>query len=211
LAVPPATTGCHWIVTLSNWLGTAILFRIGKGIFVVTPARIPKRLGFARIILKNLFTARTVYNAPGPLPAAPARKAPVRARQSTRARAASKATASDWTADGSSQGRVVHIVSVLDSAITAATKVSNDVARLCLSAGHARPESRQGGTRGNAPPHAARNASDDAPCDMPGRLSAVSFCMLFVCFLSIVLEKSAKVRKRTKAHTAKKPKTHFPS
>ena len=49
------------------------------------------------------------------------------------------------------------------------------------------------------------------PCEMPGRLPADSFCMLFVCFLSIVLEKSAKVRKRTKAHTAKNRETHLPS
>jgi hypothetical protein len=40
--------------------------------------------------------------------------------------------------------------------------------------------------------------------------SAHLACMLFVCFLSIVLEKSAKVSKRTKAHTAKGRKLIFP-
>jgi hypothetical protein len=49
------------------------------------------------------------------------------------------------------------------------------------------------------------------PREMPGGLPEDSFCMLFVCFLSIVLEKSAKVRKRTKAHTAKNRETHLPS
>jgi hypothetical protein len=38
-AVPPVSAGCHWLLTLSNWLGTAFLFRIGKGIFVVTLAQ----------------------------------------------------------------------------------------------------------------------------------------------------------------------------
>ena len=34
--MPPVDAGCHWLVTLSNWLGTAILFGFGKGFFVVT-------------------------------------------------------------------------------------------------------------------------------------------------------------------------------
>jgi hypothetical protein len=40
-----------------------------KGHFRFHAGTIPKQLRFARIILKNLFTARTVYNAPKPLPA----------------------------------------------------------------------------------------------------------------------------------------------
>jgi hypothetical protein len=43
--VPPVDAGCHWLVTLSNWLGTAILFRIGKGIFAVTLAKYQSSLG----------------------------------------------------------------------------------------------------------------------------------------------------------------------
>jgi hypothetical protein len=48
-----------------------------KGHFSFHAGTIPKQLRIARIILKNLFTARTVYNAPKPVPATmnrPARK-----------------------------------------------------------------------------------------------------------------------------------------
>jgi len=42
-------------------------------------------------------------------------------------------------------------------------------------------------------------------CPQSARLD----CMLFVCFLSIVLEKSAKVRKRTEAHIPKQVESAF--
>jgi hypothetical protein len=48
-----------------------------KGYFRYHSGTIPKQLRFSRINLKNLFTSRTVYNAPKPLPATmkrPARK-----------------------------------------------------------------------------------------------------------------------------------------
>ena len=48
-----------------------------KGHFRFHAGTIPKQLRIARIVLKNLFTARTVYNAPEPPPATmnrPARK-----------------------------------------------------------------------------------------------------------------------------------------